>query len=180
MRWFWFDRFVEFERGRRAVAVKAVSLAEEELDDYVPGFPILPPPLIVEGLAQTGGLLVGEYGHFRDRIVLAKVGKARFHFEAIAGSLLRYEAQVRDIKPNGAIVAGSSHVDGKLQAEIELVFAYLDERFDGGELFAPADFLAILRLLGLYDVGRKEDGSPLDIPPHLLQAEAEANKQYWV
>ena len=41
VRWFWIDRFVEFESGRRAVAEKAVTLAEEELDDYVPGFPVL-------------------------------------------------------------------------------------------------------------------------------------------
>ncbi len=171
MRWFWFDRFTEFTHGQRAVAVKAVTLAEEELNNYLPGFPVLPPPLIVEGLAQTGGLLVGEKNEFRERVVLAKVSKAKFHFEAMPGDLLRYTAEIADMRPNGAIISGTSHAGDRLQAEIELVFAYLDDRFDGIDLFYPADFLCILRLLGLYDVGRYEDGSPLRVPDYLLEAE---------
>ena len=59
---------------------------------------------------------------------------------------------------------------GQLQAEVEIMFAFLDQRFEGVELFRPADFLAILRLLGVYDVGRKPDGTPLEVPPHLLEA----------
>ena len=53
MRWFWIDRFEEFERGRRAVAVKAIALGEEQLQEYMPGFPIMPHSLMIEGLAQT-------------------------------------------------------------------------------------------------------------------------------
>jgi 3-hydroxyacyl-[acyl-carrier-protein] dehydratase len=64
MRWLWIDKFVEFERGRRAVAIKNVSIVEEEIDDYVPGFPIMPNTLIIEGMAQTAGLLIGEYSGF--------------------------------------------------------------------------------------------------------------------
>ena len=60
MRWLWIDRFVEFERGRKAVAIKNVSIVEEEIDDYAPGFPIMPPALIIEGMAQLGGILVAE------------------------------------------------------------------------------------------------------------------------
>ena len=177
MRWFWFDRFIEFEHGRRAVALKAITLAEEELNNYLPGFPYLPSPLIVEGLAQTGGLLVGEKNAFRERVVLAKVGKAKFHFEALPGDVLRYEAEILDMRPNGAIILGRSHAGDRLQAEIELVFAYLDERFEGVDLFYPADFLCILRLLGLYDVGRYADGTPLRVPSHLLEAEQLQNRQ---
>jgi 3-hydroxyacyl-[acyl-carrier-protein] dehydratase len=62
-------------------------------------------------------------------------------------------------------------VAGQLQAEVEIMFAFLDQRFEGVELFKPADFLAILRLLGIYDVGHKPDGTPLEVPAHLLEAE---------
>jgi 3-hydroxyacyl-[acyl-carrier-protein] dehydratase len=171
MRWFWIDRFLEFESGRRAVAVRALTLAEEQLDRYLPGYPVMPGSLIIEGLAQTGGMLVGEYNGFRERVVLAKIGKAVFHQPAIPGDVLRYTAEVEDIKPDGAIVKGTSHVGNSLQAEVDLVFAHLDHRFQGVEQFYPSDFLAMLRCFGLYDVGRKQDGSPLDIPPHLLDAE---------
>src|SRR5512143_4298190 len=78
MRWIWIDKFVEFESGRRAVAVKNVTLAEEHLHDHFPGFPIMPECLMIEGMAQTGGILVGEAREFREKVVLAKISKAVF------------------------------------------------------------------------------------------------------
>ncbi|MHB8969437.1 MAG: 3-hydroxyacyl-ACP dehydratase FabZ family protein [Pirellulaceae bacterium] len=176
MRWFWIDRFLEFESGCRASAEKAVSLAEEQVDGYSPGFPIMPASLIIEGFAQTGGLLVGEYHEFRERTVLAKVGKAKFYTEVRPGDVIRYDVVVDDLRADGAIVHGSATVGGRLQSEVELVFAHLDQRFEGVDLFFPADFLAILRLLGVYDVGRKPDGTPLVVPPYLLEAENVASQ----
>ena len=58
MRWFWIDKFTEFISGRRAVAIKNVSLSEEHLVDYMPGYPLLPASLIVEGLAFEDGAAV--------------------------------------------------------------------------------------------------------------------------
>jgi len=171
MRWFWIDRFVEFESGRRAVAIKNISLAEEQMDSYMPGLPVMPCSLIIEGLAQTAGLLVGEHNQFQERVVLAKIGKATFHEPAVAGDTLTYSASAEDIQPDGAICIGTSHVGDRLQAEVELVFAHLDDRFHGVDLFEPADFLRMLRLLRLYDVGHAPDGSPLQIPKHLAEAE---------
>lgn len=176
VRWFWIDRFVEFESGVRAAAEKAVSLAEEQLDNYIPGFPVMPAPLIIEGFAQTGGLLVSETRDFHERTVLAKVGKAKFFMEARPGDVLRLEVTIESLLDDGAIVCGRATIAGQLQAEVELFFAYLDERFDGVDQFYPADFLALIRLLGVYDVGRRQDGSPLVVPPHLLKAEQEANQ----
>ena len=75
MRWFWIDRFTEFESGRAATAIKNVSLAEEYLHDHFPGAPVMPNALVIEGLAQTGGLLVAEHSGFENRVVLAKVAK---------------------------------------------------------------------------------------------------------
>ena len=88
MRWFWIDRFVEFERGKRAVAIKNVSIAEEHLHSQANSWPSMPHSLIIEGMAQTGGILVGEYGHFEERVVLAKVGKAEFAFPVFPGDTL--------------------------------------------------------------------------------------------
>lgn len=173
MRWLWIDRFVEFKSGSRAVAVKHVTNVEPAVDEYLPGFPFLPPSLIVEGLAQTAGLLVGEVGSFRERVVLAKVGKAVFHELARTGHELVYTATIEDIQPDGAICVGTSHIEGRLQAEIELVFAHLDDRFPPA-LFAPNDLLVMLRLFGLYDVGVDRDGRPLVPPDYMLEAERAA------
>ncbi len=171
MRWFWIDRFVEFESGRRAVAIKNVSLAEEQVPDYTVAMPVMPASLIIEGLAQTGGLLVGEHNGFRERVVLAKVSKAVFHGNAEAGDTLTYTAEIADMQTNGAIVEATVHIGERLFAEAQIVFAHLDDRFEGVELFDPADFLGALRSYKLYDVGKKADGSPLEPPQHLLEAE---------
>lgn len=172
MRWFWIDRFVEFESGRRAVATKNISLVEEQMDGYGPWLPLMPATLIIEGLAQTGGLLVGEHNAFQERVVLAKVGKAVFHRPAFAGDTLTYEVIVESIQADGAICKGTSHIGDQLHAEVELVFAHLDDRM-GIDQFDPAAFLRLLRMLRIYEIGRTEDGEPLTIPDQLLQAERE-------
>ena len=77
MRWFWIDRFTEFVRRRRARAVKAVSLAEEHLHDHFPGAALMPASLVLEGMAQTAGILVADALDFRKQVVLAKVGQVR-------------------------------------------------------------------------------------------------------
>ena len=171
MRWFWIDRFLEFESGRRAVAVKNVSIAEEQISECALSMPVMPGSLIIEGLAQTGGLLVGEHGGFRERVVLAKLGKVVFHDCAHPGDRLIYETEIEDVKSTGAIVKATAHVEGRLVAEAHIVFAHLDGRFAGVELFDPAMFLGILRSYRLFEVGKQADGSPLQVPPHLLEAE---------
>lgn len=172
MRWIWIDKFVEFESGRRAVAIKLISLAEEHLHDHFPGFPVMPNSLIVEGLAQTGGLLVGEHSQFEKKVILAKIGKAIFHFPAVPGDSLRYTATIEDMQPDGARVSGTCHIGDRLQAEVELVFAHLDDVGGRRTLFEPKNFVFTLKLLGVFDVGRASDGSRLPEPAGLTQLKA--------
>jgi len=171
MRWLWIDRFLEFERGSHAVAIKSVTLAEDAVDEYIPSYPILPCSLIIEGMAQTGGLLVGEMSQFENRVVLAKVSKAVFHGSAFPGDTLRYKAKIESMQPLGAMIKGECYIADSLHAEIDLVFAHLDDRFKGVELFEPANFLRLLRLLKLYEVARDSAGNKLEIPAKMLEAE---------
>jgi 3-hydroxyacyl-[acyl-carrier-protein] dehydratase len=178
MRWFWIDRFTEFERGRRAVAIKCVALSEEQIDGYAPGFPVMPASLIIEGMAQTAGLLIGEMEGFSQRVVLAKVGKAVFHRPAMPGDTLRYEATILDVKGDGALATVVAHVGSELLGEVELMFAFLDERFPSGPLFEPVDFVAMLRAFHMYDVGRTSQGQPIELPAFYAEAEREAQAGY--
>src|SRR5262249_45024 len=82
---------------------------------------------ILEGLAQTGGILVGEAKQFREKVVLAKVPRAAFHREVLAGEQLVYEAEVLHLREEGASVAGRALVDGPVGAEAEIFFAHLDQ-----------------------------------------------------
>lgn len=176
MRWIWIDKFIEFESGQRATAIKNVSLAEEHLHDHFPGYPVMPASLILEGLAQTGGLLVGEHNRFEEKVILAKVSKAVFHFLAVPGDTLRYTAVVGSITEAGARVAATSHVGDRLQAEAEIMFAHLDDTGRAKTLFEPKNFVFTMKLLGVFEVGRSRDGGKLIEPPGLAALRAECER----
>ena len=176
MRWYWIDRFVEFESGRYAKAVKNISLAEDHLHDHFSNYPMIPHSLVIEGMAQTGGLLVCENGHFEEKVVLAKVPKAKFHCEALPGDTLVYTTTIEYIKEEGAMVSATSYKGDTLQAEVEIVFAHLNDPHLG-DLFEPVVFLQMMRLLRAFEVGRTADGGPLTPPPRLLAAVEAANDE---
>src|SRR5438093_2130272 len=106
MRWIWIDRFLDFESGKSARAVKNLSRAEDYFADHFPGHPVMPATLILEGLAQTGGILVGEANDFREKVVLAKIPAAQFHGEALAGEQLTYDVEIVHLRQEGAAVRG--------------------------------------------------------------------------
>jgi len=116
MRWIWIDKFLEFESGRRAVAVKNVTLAEEHLHDHFPGFPIMPECLMIEAMAQTAGILVGQANDFREKVVLAKISKVVFHDFVRPGDSLRIEAQIGSLAPEAAGTTGRILRDAQLIA----------------------------------------------------------------
>jgi 3-hydroxyacyl-[acyl-carrier-protein] dehydratase len=127
MRWIWIDRFLDLQHGKSARAVKQLSLAEDHFADHFPGYPVMPAALILEGLAQTGGILVGEANDFQEKVVLAKVPHATFKREMVAGETLIYEAEILHLRPEGASVAARVLVDGEVTAEAEIFFAHLDQ-----------------------------------------------------
>lgn len=171
MRWFWIDRFEKFVSGKEATSIKNVTLAEEPLDDYLPGYAHYPHSLIIEGMAQTGGLLLGQIDDFQSKVVLAKVSKAEFHELAGPGDQLRLTATLMSRHSDGAICEGKVEVNGRLQAELEMTFAILDNSFGELPFFIPAELCRILRLMKMFDVGVNEDGTPIKIPQHMLDDE---------
>src|SRR5262245_33271453 len=126
MRWIWIDRFLSLERGKSAKAVKQLSFAEDLFADHFPGYPIFPAALMLEGLAQTGGILVGEANNFKENVVLAKISRAKFYVEALAGQELIYETEMISLRPEGAIVQGRITADGKPLGEAEIQFAHIE------------------------------------------------------
>ena len=131
MRWIWIDKFVEFESGRRAVSVKNVSLAEEHLHDHFPGFPIMPECLMIEAMAQTAGILVGQARGFQEKVVLAKISKAVFFDYVVPGDSLRIEACMETIAAEAASTAGRITRSDQLIAEIDLMFSHIDQNLAG-------------------------------------------------
>ncbi len=178
MRWYWIDQFIEFESGRRAKAVKNISLAEDHIHDHFSLHPMIPHSLVIEGMAQTGGLLVCEHSGFTKKVVLAKVPRAVFHCEAVPGDTLVYTTVIESLGEEGAKISATSHLGETLQAEAEIVFAYLNHP-ELGALFSPETFLHMMRLMGAFRVGRAADGGPLRPPAELLAAERQYALRKW-
>ncbi len=154
MRWIWIDRFLEFRRGKSAKAMKNLSLAEDYFADHFPGYPVMPGCLMLEGLAQTGGILVGEVNNFQEKVVLAKVPYARFHRDVLAGERIVYEVELLHMRPEGAAVQGRVVVDGEVVVEAEIFFAHLDQA-RSRQLFGDHNFVfsgELKKILGLATV----------------------------
>ncbi|HLW66289.1 MAG TPA: beta-hydroxyacyl-ACP dehydratase, partial [Gemmataceae bacterium] len=94
---------------------------------HFPEYPIVPASLMLEGLAQTGGLLVGEANEFREKVILAKISGVRFQREVLAGEAVTMEARVLYLRPEGAAVAGRLLAGEELIGEAEITFAHLDQ-----------------------------------------------------
>ena len=131
MRWIWIDKFIEFTPKTSATALKNCSLAEEHLHDLYPDFPIVPHSLIVEGMAQTAGILVGEARNFKEKVILAKVGKAIFHRLVRPGDTILFKASVDQLNEQGASISGRVESGSDLVAEIELMFSHIDQNISG-------------------------------------------------
>ncbi len=133
MRWIWIDKFIEFHSGESAVALKNVTLAEEHLHDHFPGFPVMPESLMIEAMAQTAGILVGEAKKFQEKVILAKIQKAVFFDYVRPGDTIKVHAKIESIVAEAATTSGRITRDDKLIAEIDLMFSHIDQNLAGIE-----------------------------------------------
>jgi 3-hydroxyacyl-[acyl-carrier-protein] dehydratase len=140
MRWIWIDKFIEFKKGEHAVAVKNVTLAEEHLHDHFPGFPVMPECLMIEGMAQTAGILVGHANDFKEKVILAKIKKCVFFDYVRPGDTLKLAARIESIAPEAASTSGKITCGDKLIAEIDLMFSHIDQNL-AGKSFPEENFV---------------------------------------
>ena len=133
MRWIWIDRFTEFTPGQRAVAIKNVSLAEEHLHDHWEAFPIQPASLMIEGMAQTAGILVGQARDFKEKVILAKIAKAEFDDICTPGDQITYQAEIDTLTEQAAVVRGIVLKNGRAIGSVEMMFSHIDQNLAGTE-----------------------------------------------
>ncbi|MCL4209926.1 MAG: beta-hydroxyacyl-ACP dehydratase [Phycisphaeraceae bacterium] len=166
MRWMWIDQIVAYEADRRLVAVKCVSLAEEHLHDHfdaaggLPAMPIMPASLMIEGMAQTAGILVGSVNRFREKVILAKVVRAELDADVTPGMNIQYDATIERMDTLGASTTGIVRVTTPVSGawaeigRVDLMFSHIDRNLAGIEFpeenFVFSDnFRTILRTAGL-------------------------------
>lgn len=165
MNWYWIDRFTIFESGKRAQAIKTITRAEEHLRDHFPFHPVMPMSLMIEGIAQTAGLLVHEAKNFEKKVILGKIPRLRLEeTEQVPGDVLVYDVEVDYIHEEGSMLSAKVTKNGRTIGEGTLVFAHLGEDFHDKPLYGDDDLYDLVRAFGMFDIGVREDGSPIPDP----------------
>ena len=125
------DRILEVEPGRRIVGLKNVSANEPFFQGHFPGHPIMPGVLVVEAMAQVGGVLAsfrpGSEGHIA---YFAAIDRCRFRRPVRPGDQLITEVTLLRTRPRLGQMRGTARVDGAVVAEG--VFTYFMASLEGG------------------------------------------------
>ena len=128
MRYVLLDRITALEPPTVARGVKCVSLADDLFVDHFPGHPVMPGAMIVEALAQLGGVLIEATMRQRGRedlhALLVGLEKARFKKMVRPGDRLELEAHAITVTEDGGQVRGAASVDGESVADTTLSFAF--------------------------------------------------------
>lgn len=122
------DRVVELEPDVRIVALKNVTINEEFFQGHFPGLPVMPGVLILEAMAQAGGLMVlPEDGSAAGKnFFLVTIDNAKFRRPVVPGDQLRVTVTLAKSRANFRKLAGKAEVDGQLAAEAELTLTGVD------------------------------------------------------
>ena len=122
------DRILEMEPKKRIVALKNVTINEEVFLGHFPGHPVMPGVLLIEGMAQAGGLLLLHDLPQRENklLLFAGIEEAKFRRPVVPGDQIRYEVEVLRLRSTFGKVAGKVLIDGELAAEAILSTAMVD------------------------------------------------------
>ena len=121
------DRVIEIEEGKRAVAIKNVTMNEPQFTGHFPGIPIMPGVLIVEALAQVGCVMALRQPSAEGKIVLfAGIDGVRFRRPVVPGDQLRLEVETLWVRGPLGKMKGKATVNGEVAAEGEFTFSLAD------------------------------------------------------
>ena len=128
MRYILLDRITLLEPPQLARGVKCISLADDLFADHFPGHPVMPGALMIEAMAQLGGVLLEGAMRLRQRLdlhaLLVGVERARFRRMVRPGDRLELEATTLHVTEDGGQVAAKVLLEGQLAAEAGLSFAF--------------------------------------------------------
>ncbi|MGH7410297.1 MAG: 3-hydroxyacyl-ACP dehydratase FabZ [Candidatus Methylomirabilis sp.] len=123
------DKIVELEPGKRVVGLKNVTINEAFFQGHFPGHPIMPGVLVIEAMAQVGGVLLMRTLNVTSEKKLCYftgIDRAKFRRPVLPGDQVRFELELLQIKSRNGKMRARAYVEGKLVAEAELSCAIID------------------------------------------------------
>ena len=122
------DRVIQHAPGKKAVALKNVTINEPQFQGHFPERPLMPGVLIVESMAQVGGIIVTQMPDLpKGLFVFAGINNVKFRRPVVPGDQLVITCELLSIKRQRfGKVKGEAHVDGKLVCSGELMFSLVD------------------------------------------------------
>ncbi len=121
------DKVISMEEGKRAVGIKNVTINDNFFEGHFPGRPVMPGVLIVEAMAQVGGVLMLSPTEHRGKLAFfMAANNVKFRKPVVPGDQLRIEVEVGKIRSRTGQVKTRASVDGEVVAEADLMFALVD------------------------------------------------------
>ena len=127
------DRITDMEKGKKISGYKNVSISEPAFQGHFPGHPIYPGVMILEGMAQAGGILALKSNdltaeELKNKVIyFMSIDKAKFRAPVTPGDKLDYEIEIIKLRGTLIVLSGKAYVDGKLVAEAELKAMVVDK-----------------------------------------------------
>ena len=146
------DKIVSLEEGKRLVAVKNVSLAEEYLADHYPTFPVLPGVLLLQGLVESASWLVRRTQNFAHSMVLLEQARnVKYRSFLAPGSQVQYTVEAKTIEDKVSSFTGRGVAEGQeiVEARFGLRHFNLSER---NPALAEVDAQVIVQLKNRYNL----------------------------
>ena len=124
------DRILEFEKNKRIVGFKNVTINEPFFQGHFPGHPIMPGVLLLEAMAQTGAVLAlkSYTGDVQSKVIyFMSIDKAKFRKPVVPGDQVRFELEILKMRGNITSLRAEAKVDGALVAEAERMAMIVDK-----------------------------------------------------
>jgi len=157
------DKIIDIDGDDSAIGIKNVTANEPHFTGHFPDNPIMPGVLIIEGMAQTAGILVGAARNFQEKVILAKIGKASFSRLVRPGEQVVYAAKIVNVSEQGAsiegIITSRTTVNGQAQelptGTVDMMFSHIDNNMSGMK-FPEFNFVFNSQFMDLFETYRRE------------------------